>query len=109
MQDAEAGAGTQPQAEDSSHFLEVIIREERRALRIQVTILGGGRGPSSCCGSTKLAPGQPRGTGQVPRVGEACTEDEFEGGFPGRGNIVSLNSVQKNSTQVHEASRSPVG
>lgn len=109
MQDAEARAGAQPQAEDSPHFQQVTIREERRALRIQVTILGGGRGPSSCCGSTKLAPRQPRGKGQLPRVGEACTEDAFKGGFPGRGNIVSLNSVQKNSTQVQEASRRPVG
>lgn len=109
MQDTETGAGTQPQAEDSAHFLQVTIREGRRELRIQVTIRGGGRGSSSCCGSTKLAPRQPRGRRLVPRVGEACTGDAFKGGFPGRGNIVSLNSVQKNSTQVQEASRHPVG
>lgn len=51
MQDTETGAGTQPQAEDSAHFLLVTIREGRRELRIQVTIRGVGGAPAVAVGA----------------------------------------------------------
>lgn len=56
MQDAEAGAGTQPKAEDNSHVLEATTQKRRRGLRIQATILRLRRATGGAVGAPSWAP-----------------------------------------------------